>query len=174
MRIKSIFRSQFDPILQWDNFIKNHPDQLSESIAESSFVPDFKINEDFMLVAAIHNTVNNLCEYKRDEIGRDIWKMFSYFGDSGDCEDFVLTKRALLIHAGIPVGCLQPMVCSIKRTGEQHMVLLIKEKSKDYVLDLHPNEPIETLEHVLKRLDPITILNNGIWCNLQVTTNDII
>ncbi len=168
MRINPTFRSAYDPVPQWDKFVADRPDQISESLSTMTLALDFKITEDFMLIVAIHNSVNSLCEYKRDVTGRDSWKIFPYFGDIGDCEDFALTKRALLIHAGIPAGCLMPLVCSIKRTGEQHVVLLIREALKDYILDLQPREPVETLEHALKRLDPIAILVNGTWCNTQV------
>lgn len=116
---------------------------------------------------AIHNSINNSCYYQKDT-GRDTWKIFEYLGDAGDCEDFVLTKRALFIHAGIPASCLILLICSIKSSGEGHCVLVLKELANDYVLDLHRDKPIELLEDALQRLDPVTILYNGVWCNAVV------
>lgn len=167
MRIKPTFRSKYDPIPQWENFISNRPDQISESVNDATMTLDFTINEDLMLVAAIHNSINNSCYYQKDV--RDTWKIFPYLGDAGDCEDFALTKRALLIHAGIPAGCLIPMICSVKNSGEQHCVLLIKEISNDYILDLHPDRPVELLEDALRTIHPIAILHNEKWCDVAVT-----
>ncbi len=168
MRIKPIFRSKYHPISQWENFIGNRPDQISESVTDNTMVLDFTVSEDLMLIAAIHSSINNSCYYRKDVSGRDTWKIMEYLGDSGDCEDFALTKRALLIHAGIPASCLIPLVCSIKRSGEGHCVLILKELANDYVLDLHRDKPVELLEDALKRVDPIAILHNGVWCTTVV------
>lgn len=169
MRLKSTFRSVYDPIPQWETFVKNRPDQLTETLHTiSELNPNFDVAEDFMLVVAIHYSVNNLCQYHRDVAGNDSWKIFPYFGDQGDCEDFALTKRALLINAGLPPGSIMPLICKLKTTGEQHFVLVVREKSNDYILDLNPT-PVETLEQALKRLDPIALLINGNWCDTQIT-----
>ncbi len=169
MRIKPTFRSKYNPMKQWTTFVTNRPDQIDESISTMTLAPDFRVAEDLMLVAAIHSSVNNSCRYKKDVVGRDTWKIFEYLGDSGDCEDFALTKRALLIHAGIPSGCVIPMVCTIKQTGEQHCVLVLKELTEDYILDLHKDRPIELLDGALKRIEPIAIVHNGIWCDVVIT-----
>ena len=59
-------------------------------------------------------------------------------------------------------------MCSIKSTGEHHCVLVLKELEEDYILDLHTDRPIELLDSALKRLDPIAMVHNRIWCDVAV------
>jgi len=54
---------------------------------------------------------------------------------AGDCEDYVMTKRDALIHAGLPASALR--IASVKtRQGEQHAILVVKTTDHgDLVLD---------------------------------------
>jgi predicted transglutaminase-like cysteine proteinase len=67
-----------------------------------------------------------------DEV--DYWNVAAGEDEHGDCEDYVLTKRRLLIDAGIP-----PRVLSfgIVRTswGELHAILIVKSDQGDLILD---------------------------------------
>lgn len=62
----------------------------------------------------------------------DIW---SVNVKAGDCEDYVMTKRDALIHAGLPPSALR--IASVKtREGEQHAILVVKTTDHgDLVLD---------------------------------------
>lgn len=51
----------------------------------------------------------------------------------GDCEDYALTKRALLIAAGIPARALR--IAVVKWNGQGHAVLTVATDHGDYVLD---------------------------------------
>ena len=55
-------------------------------------------------------------------------------GVRGDCEDYALEKRRLLIESGVPASALS---VAIVRTpaGEVHAVLVVSAKQGDYVLD---------------------------------------
>lgn len=52
----------------------------------------------------------------------------------GDCEDYVLAKRAALIEAGVPTGALSIAIVETPR-GETHAVLLLASVRGEYVLD---------------------------------------
>jgi predicted transglutaminase-like cysteine proteinase len=52
----------------------------------------------------------------------------------GDCEDFVLAKRAALIQAGVPATALSIAIV-VTRWGESHAVLLLASEEGEYVLD---------------------------------------
>lgn len=52
----------------------------------------------------------------------------------GDCEDFVLAKRAALIQAGVPATALSIAIV-VTRWGESHAVLLLASDAGEYVLD---------------------------------------
>ena len=55
-------------------------------------------------------------------------------GVRGDCEDFALEKRRLLVENGIPPAALSIAVVRTRR-GEDHAVLIVSTLQGDYVLD---------------------------------------
>ena len=57
----------------------------------------------------------------------------------GDCEDYALLKRGLLIRAGVPASALL-MTVVINRKSEGHAVLTLKSDRGDFVLDNVINE----------------------------------
>ena len=62
---------------------------------------------------------------------------------AGDCEDYVLAKRAQLIRKGVPAGSLR-IATTTTRWGESHAVLVVKTSQGDYVLD-NLNNQVKTL-----------------------------
>jgi predicted transglutaminase-like cysteine proteinase len=72
--------------------------------------------------------------YVRDPEGNDHWKLLlAKRGNKGDCEDFALTKRALLLEAGFPVGAVWPVICMERDVP--HMVTVVSTTKADYVMD---------------------------------------
>ena len=67
----------------------------------------------------------------RNDSGADVWNASA---TSGDCEDYVLAKRAALIRAGVPSSSLRIAYVKTKR-GEGHAILVVKTNGKDLVLD---------------------------------------
>jgi len=67
----------------------------------------------------------------RNDSGADVW---SASASSGDCEDYVLAKRAALVKAGVPASSLRIAYVKTKR-GEGHAILVVKTNGKDLVLD---------------------------------------
>lgn len=55
-------------------------------------------------------------------------------GARGDCEDFALVKRRLLIAAGIPAAALSLAIVRT-RYNEDHAVLVVATRQGDFVLD---------------------------------------
>jgi len=65
----------------------------------------------------------------------DFWELpFQGGGNAGDCEDYVLQKRQMLLARGIPMTALS---IALVRTSwnEPHAVLLVRSSQGDYVLD---------------------------------------
>ena len=59
---------------------------------------------------------------------------WTYPAQSGDCEDYVLAKRRLLLESGWPASAL--MVAVVRRAdGEGHAVLVVRTDRGDLVLD---------------------------------------
>lgn len=70
----------------------------------------------------------------------DIWNLNPA---EGDCEDYVLTKRSMLIRNGISAGSLR-IAYTHTRRGEPHAVLVVRTSEGDYVLD-NLNNSVKTL-----------------------------
>jgi predicted transglutaminase-like cysteine proteinase len=90
------------------------------------------VTKDVMATLKRVNTqVNRSIRPKYDPTGVDVWAADVR---SGDCEDYVLTKRRALIKAGISPSSLR--IAYVKtRKGEDHAILVIKTNGKDLVLD---------------------------------------
>lgn len=82
--------------------------------------------------------VNRTITYRAD--GADVWKLNP---TEGDCEDYVLTKRSMLIRHGVSAGSLR-IAYTHTRQGEPHAVLVVKTSQGDYVLD-NLNNAVKTL-----------------------------
>jgi predicted transglutaminase-like cysteine proteinase len=53
----------------------------------------------------------------------------------GDCNDFAVTKRHRLLEAGWPASSLLLAVVTLIATGEHHLILIVRGKATDWVLD---------------------------------------
>lgn len=104
------------------------------------------------------NTRVNGAIVPHNDIGRDVW---SVDVRQGDCEDYVLTKRALLIRGGVAAGALR-IATTRTPAGEQHAILVVKTSSGDLVLDnLRPE--IRSLHSSGYRLRMISTANPWVW-----------
>lgn len=79
----------------------------------------------------INSSVNRSITPQNDEPGTDVWAQDV---TSGDCEDYVLTKRHQLVEAGWPPRTLRIAVAKT-RSGEGHAVLVVRTSEGDLVLD---------------------------------------
>lgn len=82
-------------------------------------------------LSRINLAVNRTIRPVTDSQGADIWAVDV---NSGDCEDFALTKRRHLIAAGWPSRSLRIAVAETS-DGEGHAVLVVKTSQGDLVLD---------------------------------------
>lgn len=60
------------------------------------------------------------------------WRIFPY---EGNCGDYAVTKRHLLLRSGWPTSALLLAEVVIQATGEHHLVLLVREGKAVLVLD---------------------------------------
>jgi predicted transglutaminase-like cysteine proteinase len=83
----------------------------------------------------INNWVNERIKPMTDLDHWGVVEKWSYPDDGyGDCEDYVLLKRRLLMDAGWPREALLITVVRDKR-GDGHAVLTVKTDKGDYILD---------------------------------------
>ncbi|MBW9112421.1 transglutaminase-like cysteine peptidase [Rhizobium cauense] len=86
------------------------------------------------MVRSVNSMVNNSITPMTDKeiYGKD--EVWAYPTTAGDCEDFALLKRRILIQRGIsPANLLLTVVR--KPDGEGHAVLTLRTTSGDFVLD---------------------------------------
>ncbi len=80
-------------------------------------------------IERINAQVNRAIRPQNDR-GGDIWTVGA---SSGDCEDYVLSKRRALIRAGLPPSSLR--IAYVKAQGIDHAILVVKTDVSDLVLD---------------------------------------
>lgn len=101
---------------------------FSSALAAAEIVP---IN----IVEQVQNDVNSSIKYKFEKPGSDFWKIPT---TTGDCEDFALLKRQMLIDAGWNEDDLEIILLIgtdvVKNANIGHVVLRIK--SLDMILDM--------------------------------------
>ena len=90
------------------------------------------------LLRTVNNQVNDMMRPSTDERTygvEDYWNDPALvYGVRGDCEDFALEKRRLLIDRGMPAAALSIAIVRTRR-DEEHAVLVVTSKAGDYVLD---------------------------------------
>jgi len=79
----------------------------------------------------VNARVNASMRPRSDGDGRDVWTVGA---SAGDCEDYALNKRHMLVAMGVPASSLRMAVVRTG-SGEGHAVLVVHTGAGDYVLD---------------------------------------
>ena len=88
----------------------------------------------------VNNWVNETVKPETDLDHWDVVERWNYPDDGyGDCEDYVLQKRKMLIKAGWPREALLITVVRDKK-GDGHAVLTVKTNRGEFVLDNQENQ----------------------------------
>jgi|SRR5690606_17455267 len=82
----------------------------------------------------INNAVNSAVFPETDMERWGVEEYWSYPDVSGDCEDYVLEKRRLLMEAGVPAANLLITVV-LQPNGDGHAVLTVETDMGDFILD---------------------------------------
>ena len=121
------------PLVAWSVFCSHHPQECAVDVTEPEQIaatPDL-----IELVDAVNRYVNREIEPRTDQ---DHWGMIDRWDlpkdGIGDCEDFQLLKRKLLVEAGVPRRALRLTVV-INEMGEGHAVLTVRTDGDDLILD---------------------------------------
>lgn len=122
-----------DPITGWLTYCQASAADCSVDLNEPSAIALTKTIS--KTLAAINRRVNAkiLAVSDLDHWGvSDRWELPS--DGMGDCEDFQLLKRHLLIQAGLPRRALL-MTVVIDQRGDGHAVLMVRTTQGDLILD---------------------------------------
>jgi predicted transglutaminase-like cysteine proteinase len=110
------------------------------SVASTSVTASFPaMTAEFWRELEITNRIVNVGVRSVSDVAHygvaDFWELpFQGGGNAGDCEDYVLQKRQMLLAKGVPMAALS---IALVRTswGEEHAILLVRSAQGDYVLD---------------------------------------
>ena len=117
----------------WVPFCEQHPAECAVDPAEPEIIPlDQTALE---LIQAVNRYVNHSIIPRRDieHWGKhDQWDLPT--DGMGDCEDYQLLKRKLLVEAGLPRRAMR-MTVVIDDIDEGHAVLTVRTDAGDLILD---------------------------------------
>lgn len=93
-------------------------------------------------------------------------EVWSYPGVAGDCEDYVLLKRQMLIEKGFSASDL--LITVVRRPdGEGHAVLTLRTSQGDFVLDNLANDVKIWTQTPYKYLKRQASFHTGRWVNIE-------
>ena len=96
---------------------------------------------DYSLALKIHQKVNTDTTYKSDWLQYGVPEHWVQAGTFGDCEDYALRKRELLLKAGFERKDLH-LACCWDETGSYHCVLLCRTDKGWFILDNRHSFPM--------------------------------
>ena len=115
------------------SFCVRSPDQCAEPAAATETLGLTQAN--WMALVSVNDGINQATHTASDAEMYGVPEYWTVLTTAqGDCEDYALTKRKLLIEAGIPAQALRIAVV-ITPTNTRHAVLTVATDRGDYVLD---------------------------------------
>lgn len=125
------------------------------------------LNEDrWRKILDINYTVNSSITPMTDQEIYGVEERWAYPRTVGDCEDFVLLKRKLLMNQGISASDLLITVV-LQPNGEGHAVLTVRTDRGDFILDNMRNKVMLWSETEYTYLKRQAVDDPGAWVKLQ-------
>jgi len=104
-------------------FFAKYPEQGKPRLGKQPTLDDLK-----GVIMATNIRLNSRIKPRVDRA--DTWTLYPQYGD---CEDYVVSKRDMLIQRGFGSSYLLIALCN--NGVENHAVLIVKSKVGDYILD---------------------------------------
>jgi len=95
----------------------------------------------YNVAARINRDVNASVKYKTDLGQYSVPEFWTVANKFGDCEDYALLKRKMLIDAGFDRDKIHLCTCFVDGAG--HCVLLVETDRGNYILDNNQSEPVQ-------------------------------
>lgn len=95
----------------------------------------------YAIALQVHNKVNSETIYRSDWLQYGVPEFWESAGKFGDCEDYALLKRKMLIDAGFDRDKIHLCTCFVDGAG--HCVLLVETDRGNYILDNNQSEPVQ-------------------------------
>ncbi len=121
------------PTVAWSEFCERSPAECSINQAEPATI---KFDERvWNAIVKINKRVNAVVSPREDIHHWGVIDRWDYPEDGyGDCEDYQILKRRLLVGAGLPRRALR-MVVVLDELGQGHAVMAVRTDRGDFILD---------------------------------------
>jgi predicted transglutaminase-like cysteine proteinase len=121
------------PTAAWSEFCERNPAECAINPAEPATIQlDQRVSN---AIVAINKQVNAAVSPQEDIQHWGVIDRWDYPDDGyGDCEDYQLLKRRLLVEAGLPRRALR-MVVVLDELGQGHAVMAVRTDQGDFILD---------------------------------------
>ncbi|MEH3148214.1 MAG: transglutaminase-like cysteine peptidase [Methylobacterium frigidaeris] len=121
------------PVTAWSDFCNRYPAECAVSTSEPAVVEMTPAL--WRSLTAVNRRVNSRIKPMVDQAHWGVVDRWDFPDDGyGDCEDYQLLKRRMLVERGIPRRALR-MTVVIDEIGEGHAVLMVRTDRGDYILD---------------------------------------
>ncbi len=121
------------PLQGWTQFCQENRSECAVNVSEADTID--LTAQAWKTIVSVNSKVNSSIKAVTDA---DHWGVVDTWGfpddGKGDCEDFQLLKRRLLVEAGLPRRAMR-MTVVIDELGEGHAVLMVRTNRGDFVLD---------------------------------------
>ena len=121
------------PLQGWTQFCQENRSECAVNVSEADTID--LTAQAWKTIVSVNSKVNSSIKAVTDA---DHWGIVDTWGfpddGKGDCEDFQLLKRRLLVEAGLPRRAMR-MTVVIDELGEGHAVLMVRTNRGDFVLD---------------------------------------
>lgn len=123
-------------------------------------------NAKWSTLKSVNVRVNRSIKPMSDMQSRGVAEYWSNGGRSGDCEDYALKKRSILLSKGFKPSQL-PLVKTRLRNGEAHIVLVVRTNQGDFVMDNLRNDVRPYKKTGYRFLKMQSASNSSTWVNIR-------
>ncbi len=121
------------PLQGWSKFCETYRAECAVNAAEADVVD--LTPQTWKTIVSVNQRVNSGIKAVTDADHFGVVDTWGFPDDGqGDCEDFQLLKRRLLVESGLPRRAMR-MTVVIDELGEGHAVLMVRTSRGDFVLD---------------------------------------
>lgn len=146
------------------NFCRNNPAECGTTYRQDRAIKLTKDN--WSQLININGHVNQTIRPVTDQEQYRTEEYWTYPGSAGDCEDYALLKRRILINAGWPETAL--LLTVVKQTnGGGHAVLTVRTDRGDLILDNQDPRILPWNKTPYRYIKRQAALNPASWTSIQ-------
>jgi predicted transglutaminase-like cysteine proteinase len=145
-------------------FCQQYPDQCRSNGSDPG--PVALTEASWKTILQVNYKVNSSIEPETDEQIYGVEEKWAYPTTVGDCEDYVLLKRKLLMSRGFSAADLLITVV-LQPNGDGHAILTVRTDRGDFVLDNMRNKVLLWSDTEYTYLKRQSVANSGQWVKIE-------